>query len=418
MPSSHIQEVPRTIPIDSRYDLVVAGGGIAGVAAALAGARAGVRTALIEKQCGLGGLATLGNVIMYLPLCDGYGRQVMGGLAEELIHLSVSELKEAVYPPCFLPVPDCWKPGGDLETRRSKRLLTGFNPYAFQMELERVLEEAGVDLWYDTRACQVVAEGKRLSHLVVENKSGRLAIEAAQFIDATGDADLCHLAGCTTENYPFNVLAGWFYEIHNGELRLNKFTEPSDKEHRGGGNARGPFYCGTDHRDVTGHVLATRRKQRQILEQKRARSPQDTFYPFGLPSIPTFRVTRRLQNRFSLSRAHCHQWLEDCLGITGDWKGRGPIYPIPLRSIQSDRYPNLFAAGRCISADHTVIDVVRAIGTCAVSGEACGMAAATLVLDRIDSGQVPVEKVRRRLIAVGGLIAPELMPAQDAAQAV
>ncbi|MBQ9501566.1 MAG: FAD-dependent oxidoreductase, partial [Lentisphaeria bacterium] len=67
------------------YDVVVCGGGVAGVAAAVAAARRGAKTALVEKQCLLGGLATSGLIYVFLPLCDGYGHQVTFGLAEEMI---------------------------------------------------------------------------------------------------------------------------------------------------------------------------------------------------------------------------------------------------------------------------------------------------------------------------------------------
>ena len=414
-----VMEPGREVPVDERCDVLVAGGGIAGVAAALAAARQGIRVVLIERVFGLGGLATLGNVIMYLPLCDGYGRQIMGGIAEELIHRSVAELKAPVPAARFLPVPECWKPGGDPSQRSDKRLLTGFNPYAFQMEMEQVLEDAGVTIMYDTRVCQVTRQGGGLTHVIVENKSGRLAVQAEQFIDATGDADVCHLAGVAVEHFEHNVLASWYYEIHNGELKLMQFSNRYDKEHRDGNRAVGPFYSGTDHRSVTRHVLDSRRLLRDKLAEKRAKHPADAIYPFGLPSIPDLRITRRVHNRFSLGERHRHVWLEDCVGMTGDWRRRGPVYPIPLRSIQADGCPNLFVAGRCISADQTVIDVVRAIGTCAVSGEACGAAAAMLVRERIADGEVPLERLQKALIKGGVLIDPALIePASAEAAAV
>ncbi|MBT6144972.1 MAG: FAD-dependent oxidoreductase, partial [Gemmatimonadetes bacterium] len=88
-----VTEAERTLPVTAEADVIVAGGGIAGVAAAIAAARNGASVCLLEKSYGLGGLATLGNVTVYLPICDGMGRQVMGGLAEELLHLSVAGLK-------------------------------------------------------------------------------------------------------------------------------------------------------------------------------------------------------------------------------------------------------------------------------------------------------------------------------------
>ena len=90
---SFITEPERKIPIKEEYDVIVSGGGIAGISAALAAQRAGAKTLLIEKEYSLGGLATLGLVTIYLPICDGFGRQVCFGIAEELsadgdLHLS------------------------------------------------------------------------------------------------------------------------------------------------------------------------------------------------------------------------------------------------------------------------------------------------------------------------------------------
>ena len=92
MNAEYIQEPERTLPVRyADYDVIVAGGGIAGIAAALAAARAGKRVLLLERMFALGGLATLGLVTIYLPLCDGKGHQLSFGLAEELLKLSIRE---------------------------------------------------------------------------------------------------------------------------------------------------------------------------------------------------------------------------------------------------------------------------------------------------------------------------------------
>ena len=89
-------------PIRYEYDVMVAGGGVAGIAAALASARSGASTILCEREYGLGGLATLGLITIYLPLCDGNGRQVSFGIAEELLKLSVKHGYQAMYPKAWL----------------------------------------------------------------------------------------------------------------------------------------------------------------------------------------------------------------------------------------------------------------------------------------------------------------------------
>ena len=85
----YLSEAPRKTDVCGEYDVIVCGGGIAGVAAALASSRCGAKTLLIEREYTLGGLATLGLVTIYLPLCDGMGNQVSYGITEELLKLSV-----------------------------------------------------------------------------------------------------------------------------------------------------------------------------------------------------------------------------------------------------------------------------------------------------------------------------------------
>jgi len=406
-----VHEPGRDLPVDARCDVVVVGGGIAGVSAALAAARQGMEVVLIEKQFGLGGLATLGNVIVYLPLCDGNGRQVMGGIAEELLHLSVAELRGGGLPKAhFTPVPDCWTGPGTAQERSRKRLMSSFNPYAFQLAMERLIQAEGVSLMYDSRVCQVIkTPANQLSHVIVENKSGRLAIEARMFIDASGDADLCVLAGCDVECFPNNVLAGWHYEIQDNEVKLIMLSNAYDKEHGRGNKAQGPFFDGTNHRDVTAHVLQTRNMLWQRMEKNRQANPSQAVYPFGIPSIPCFRMTRRLVNAFSLGERHRHVWFDDCVGFTSDWRRRGPVYPITLSSIQADQCVNLFATGRCLSADSTLVDVTRAIPTCALSGEAAGIACAILIRQNSADGKVPIARLQELMIDAGNPLDPELL---------
>jgi len=125
-------------------------------------ARAGLKTALVEKTVLVGGLATTGLINIYLPLCDGCGRQVIHGIAEELLHLSLK------YGPG--DVPAGWR--GDAPKEEARRYRVIFSPASFVLALDEALAHAGVDLWLDTLVCAAVMEGARVAGVEVENKSG------------------------------------------------------------------------------------------------------------------------------------------------------------------------------------------------------------------------------------------------------
>ena len=102
-PYGTVTEPQRELPVSEECDVLVCGGGIAGVAAALAAARTGARTLLLEREYMPGGLATLGLVTIYLPLCDGEGHQVSTGIAEELLRLSVVHgMEQSALPTAWL----------------------------------------------------------------------------------------------------------------------------------------------------------------------------------------------------------------------------------------------------------------------------------------------------------------------------
>ena len=145
--------------------MIVVGGGIAGVAAAVAGRRNGCSVLLIEKSVVLGGLATLGFIAEYLPLCDGRGTKVTAGIAEELLHLSIKY--------GYGTLPPEWRDGRGVGT--TKRYRTFFSPPEFIYALDELMADEGVDLLFDTVFSRPVMEGGRCEAIIVENKSGRTA---------------------------------------------------------------------------------------------------------------------------------------------------------------------------------------------------------------------------------------------------
>lgn len=360
-------EHARHLPCAIDCDVAVVGGGIAGVSAALAAARNGADVCLLEKEYGLGGLATLGNVVYYLPLCDGRGRQVIGGIGEELLKLSVGDNPRAI--------PTCWKKNGSRTARKRNRYRVLFNPAYFMLELERLALENRIRILYDTRFCAVGREGRRIRFLAVENKSGRSAIRCKTVVDATGDADVCKASGEETISLRTNVRAGWFYYFDGRQVRLKPLSDRMDPfglKVPGGGRG----YAGDDADDVTAQVVDTRCLIRQKCAEIMAASPRNAVCPLFLPSIPDLRMTRRLKGALELMESDERRFFPDTIGMTGDWRKSGPVYYLPLRCMLATRTDNLIAAGRCISAGPGAWDIVRAIPACAVTGQAAGTAAA------------------------------------------
>ena len=189
-----MKKITNSLDFSVDYDVVVAGAGMAGVAAALASARAGKKTALVEKTIMNGGLATIGSVLYYLPISDIRHNQVTFGIAEELLLASIK------YGPGDVP---------DWKNKENTRYGVAFNPMSFVLAMDELLDNAGVALWYDTLLCGVEQEEDgTVTGIVVENKSGRGIIHAHSFVDATGDADIAWRGGAPTQDGE-NFLSIW-----------------------------------------------------------------------------------------------------------------------------------------------------------------------------------------------------------------
>ena len=170
----------RSIPVAATYDVVVCGGGFAGISAALASARQGKRTLLLERQFMLGGLATAGLITIYLPLCDGMGHQVSFGIAEELFKLSILHGAEDCYPAN-------WLDGVGSRTEKDPRYKVRYNASLFAILAEKLLRDVGVEILYGAYAVGVDMEAGVIRHVIVESKSGRQAYGVRSGVDATGD---------------------------------------------------------------------------------------------------------------------------------------------------------------------------------------------------------------------------------------
>ena len=366
-----ISEPQRELPVRYEgYDVIVAGGGVAGISAALAAARAGSRVLLLERMFVLGGLATLGLVTVYLPLCDGMGRQLSFGIAEELLRLSISHGWERDYP-------DTWLSGSDEHGRQ--RYKVRYNAQVFAILAEQLLAQAGVHILYGTAVCQVMRSQNRIAHLIAENKDGRFAIPVRSAVDATGDADLFRLAGEPTRLYAKgNLPAAWFYETRDGANTLRMVGAADVLSDEGVAEnpvaVRGSRISGADADELSRALVSC---HAQSLEAFLKNGPvSETHSLSALATIPQLRMTRCICGAYTLDEAEDHRRFEDSIGMTGDWRRRGPAYELPLRTLHTRGLENCMAAGRIISVTDAMWDVTRVIPVCAVTGQAAGLAMA------------------------------------------
>ncbi|MBE7037578.1 MAG: FAD-dependent oxidoreductase [Ruminococcaceae bacterium] len=356
-------------PVTKEMDVVVAGGGIAGVAAALSAARSGAKTILIEKEFMLGGLATAGLIAIYLPICDGEGRQVSFGIAEELIRLSIKHGHiEGRYN-------KAWFEGGTLEEKiKGRRFEVQYNPCIYAILLEELLLKEGVEILYGTSVCEVKCENNKITSVIVENKSGRSAINVKSVVDATGDADICHLSGAKCATYSEkNILAAWYYYIKEGKKELNMLglaDDPEDRVER----ISDLTFTGIDGEEISKMMcLSHKTLLNNYLEKKKH---DDSLDLTKISVIPQLRMTRRMVGEYEIEKSEVHKKFDDSIGMFSSWRKKGPVYEVPFGCLYSKDIKNLLTAGRCISVKDDLWDLTRVIPVCAVTGEAAGTAAA------------------------------------------
>ncbi len=361
----------KKIPVNYQADVAVAGGGIAGIAAALAAARMGASVLLIEKQCIVGGLATTGLIAGYLPLCDGEGCQISYGIAEELLHLSIRYGTQS-------ELPESWLKESGLKERKKRRYEVQFNPQYFALLAEQQLISEGVRVLYDTRICSVLHSNDNISALIVENKSGRIAIEAKSYVDATGDAEIYRFAGAPTRTFgKGNILAGWYYFFDGKKICLRPlgFAEVFDEDKK---DTVKPLidrrFHGTDGEDITDILLHSHEETLKDILKQRELFPR--MEPTALPTMPQLRMVRCIRGEYELKETENGRDFEDSIGMIADWRKRGMIYEVPYRCLYCHKLYNVISAGRCIGTDDGMWDISRVIPPCAVTGQAAGTAAA------------------------------------------
>ena len=361
------------IPVTEReqHDVLVVGGGIAGISAAVSAARAGADVLLLERGVLLGGLATAGLISWYEPLCDGRGNQVIGGIAEELIRLAVA---------CgFDNLPSEW--GGESgNAPRNHRFSAFYSPTFFSLALDRFLTESGAHLLLDVHATHPVMDGGHCLGLLAETAAGREFFPAKIVIGATGDATICHRAGipCVTgENYLTCIAHDMTLESakrfsQDGDLAAFRHWRAVGSDYAGNGHPTGlPTFHGDSAGAITEFVL----RGHDLLLRAYAGTDRNARDILTLPTMPQLRTVRHIlgDSRFT-GNPNAHP--KDSIGRVGDFRRAGPTYEIPYSCLFRSGFDNLLAAGRIISTDREGWEITRVIPVCALTGEVAGRAAA------------------------------------------
>jgi 2-polyprenyl-6-methoxyphenol hydroxylase-like FAD-dependent oxidoreductase len=410
-----------SIPVSAEVDVLVVGGGSAGIAAAVAAARGGAQVMLVERFSYLGGLATGGLIILLLTMDDGSGRQAVAGLCQEVVDRM--EKRDAVYYP---PKPEWNDLDPKLVERYSQwglvwgspspeghrvRYSVAFEPHEFIFAADQMLKEAGVQPLYQTWACEPIVEDGNISALVVQNKNGRHAIAARVFIDATGDGDVFAAAG---EQFELERVHPWLWfqmskvDVAAVPARGLFFHTPGGARVLvpWGGEARVRRKIdATNPAEVSEALIECREMVMAEADRLRASVPgfQEATVSLMADQLG-ITESRRLQGDYVMTREDLDRPFDDVIARTGHWTKYDCVYNIPYRSLLPRTLGNLLVAGRCISVDHRVHHATKEIPPCMATGEAAGTAAALAVKSGVSVKQLDVTLLQQQLRDQGAII--------------
>ncbi len=406
----YIVEPERKTPVMMETDVLVCGGGIGGVAAAITAARFGLRVLLVEKYGYLGGLVTAGLVITTPPLDNGIGAEFAQRLRNKNVYL-----------PC--------RRSGDGEP------LTAFDPEIVKQDWMEMLREAGASLLLHTQIAEVLVNGDEVCGIIVETKIGRRAILAKMVVDATGDSDVATLAGAPvrTTDRPITMmftmvgvdveralqtLGNWSGlrrfvgdAIDRGDLSFDLDVNPafaapgvhaeqlvySDEVCVWGGMMNRP--------DVLDPVNWT---EAEIVTRDHAHRLSD-FLKSAVPGFETARIehtaadvgiraTRMIIGESTPTRDQVAAG-EFADLVVRPYAERSMT--LPYGSLLPRRIDNLLVAGRCISADDDIMGQLRLIPVCAATGQVAGLAAAMSVSSGKKPRKLEVAALRGAMAGLG-----------------
>lgn len=430
--------ITKNAPIVGEYDVVVCGGGPAGFIAAIAAARNGARTALVERYGFLGGMATMGyvNPVSVFTYNDS---QVVGGIPWEF----VQKLENMG--------------GGFIEKPLGN---VAFEQEHYKLLAQRMTLEAGVDLYMHSYLSGCVMDGGRISQVIIENKNGTEALSSKVFIDCTGDGDLAALASVEMqpdEGAPLQPLSSYFIlggvdldtPMMQEAIRHNKQGENCHclpvrekllerKEELGIPEFGGPWFCRTGQDGVVtvnmtrtaGNAIDNRDFVRAecVLREDAFRMAallKDNFeefkdsYLIAVSVQGGIRETRRIKGVHTITADeyvtayHYHDSIArgahpiDIHVASGPAQNitflKTPAY-VPYRALIAPTHSNLIVAGRCLSADKKAFASLRVQASCMDMGQAAGTAAAMAAISGLPVQEVNTELLVAKLREQGSII--------------
>jgi hypothetical protein len=440
--ANHITEPARRTPVFAEAEVVVLGGGPAGIAAATCAARAGASTLLIERYGFLGGMGTAAGVTNFCGLfanVHGEVRRVVHGVADELL--------ERIAALGGLPEP---------HSIFGKTMAQAYDMSAYKCAADDLLADAGAGLLFHALAAgAAMKNAHEIDALLVETKSGRQAIRGRMFIDASGDGDLAALAGAPWEKSEQLLYPTLMFRVNNvdpeksaraigdiprlmqqaqasGEFafpRMGAIVRPmkNPAEWRANvtqiRNAGGGAMDGTDAAQFSAGEIEGRRQIRDYIRFLRARVPGfEKSYVFDIAAQVGIRETRRVIGEYALSGEdvlECRGF-PDSIGVNGwpleqhvagDVHWSWPPIPqsrgfnqLPYRMIVPKHVDNLLVAGRCASMTQSGQSAARVSGGCFVMGQAAGVAAAMALKTGRQPRDLDVEKLQARLETDGAYL--------------
>jgi hypothetical protein len=391
-----ILEPQREIPVVDVVDVLVVGGGPSGVAAAVSSSRAGARTLLVERYNHLGGLWTGGLV---LPLLSTHGRdknqkqlRVLHGVGYEIYE----RLKEL-----------------DMVIEEVNPVI---DPEAAKYVLEVMLKESGVNVYYHSWASQVILGDESIQAIILETKSGRVAVRPKVVVDCTGDGDILHLAG---EPYvKMNYGIGLVHRLGNVD-RINRNAPGYQELHLGGKtpipsvnwvNMAGDEEDGLDFKRLSELQREHRIEIWENVQKIRTTPGHEEVFLLETAPQQGVRMSRILDGEYQLSLkdSMTYKRFEDSIGVSGAWtnvlyEGRRietddrPVWQIPFRSLLPKKSNNLLVAGRCFSFEEALFQDARIIGTCLITGHGAGAGAALAASSGNSVRELDVKKLQKLL---------------------